>query len=151
MAFHRTRTPSESDLGEIERLTGLRLTDGYRQLYLARSGMKAEGFGPEVAVEFGDGLEDELNVQAFLTVDEFRERWQHVEYLRQFVKDFDLGPDFVQPEFLVPIADTYDGVIYIAVGGRHVDHVFFADNGDFGIARLATNVAAFERLIADGG
>jgi len=143
MVFELSRQPIETDLREIEEITGLALTDSYKRTYLAYSGLTAKGFGPKISVTYPNGPTVTETVQSFLTVDEIRNQWQYVDYLEQFADHFNLGSDFVEPRCLVPIADLYDGAVYVAVAGRHVDKVFVADNGDFGIAYLADKLDEF--------
>ncbi|MCP4194403.1 MAG: hypothetical protein GY768_27670 [Planctomycetaceae bacterium] len=147
MTLKQQRKPNEADLDEIEAVTGLALTESFKHIYMMHSGSKTEDFGPHIQVLYPDGTDSEENLQAFLTVHDIREQWPHVGYLEQFADHFDLDENFVEPEFLVPIASVYDGGIYMAVGGRHVDKFFLADNGDFGIACLASGVDDFLKLV----
>ena len=146
MKLERVREPQSQDLEEIESITGLKLSESYREIYLKYSGMKAQNWGPEISVKYMDESEGKENIQEFLTHEDIRKQWEFVGYLKEHAEHFELGSDFVEPEYLVPIANTYDSVLYISVFGEHKNKVYFADNGDFGILLIADNVQQFVEM-----
>lgn len=151
MTLQRTNAPSDLDLQEIQAITGVTLSYDYKRTYRSCSGLKADdGVGPEVQVTFPDGFKCPAHVRLFYSVEEIRTCWKYVGpvALNEEAERFDLNEEFVEPEYLVPIAGEYDGgAIYIAVGGRHAGKVFLMDNGDFGIGWVADNVDEFLRQI----
>lgn len=147
MPFEQQRKPHETDLDEIEAITGLPLTNSFKRVFMMYSGCRIEGFGPRIEVRYPNGAEAIENLQAFLTTAEIREQWQFIGYLQEFADHFELGTSFVESQYLIPIAEVYDGGIYMAVGGRHIDKLFLADNGDFGIACIANSADEFLKLV----
>lgn len=147
MTLERTYIPSDSDLDEIADLTGLALSDLYKRIYTDYAGSRFGSDSPAFTVTYPDGTEVNESLTAVLTVDDIKRQWPHVGYLADFAVHFDLHEDFVESQFLVPIAEVYDGGIYLAVGGQHIDKAFIADNGDFGIALLALCEDDLRRLI----
>lgn len=148
----RKSTPGITDIQEIEAITGLTLSDDYKRMYGSYSGLEAddgEGVGSPISVKY-EGFEKTAHVRLFYSVEEIRICWKYVgpDALKEEAERFDLNEEFVETEYLVPIAGEYDGgAIFIAVGGRHVGKMFLSDNGDFGIGCLANNVDEFLRKI----
>lgn len=147
MPLERTYSPSDSDLDEIADLTGLALSGLYKSIYTDYAGSRFSDDAPAFTVTYPDGTKVNESLNAVLTIDDIKRQWPHVGYLADFAVYFGLSDDFVEPKYLVPIAEVYDGGIYLAVGGRHVDKSFIADNGDFGIALLAVGEDDLRGLI----
>ncbi len=149
MVFERLRFPLESDIANIERVTGLKLSNEFKILYANYSGYVAAGMEAEIEFTFPNGNESFESIQTFVTVDDIREQWPHIGYVVDFCNHFGLDDTFIEPQYLIPVANTYDGVIYVATGGKHIDKVYFTDNGDFGIALLATSSNEFAEMISE--
>ena len=146
MPFTRPHIPTDSDLDAIEGVTHMLLSDSVRTAYMRLAGHHASGIGAAYAIQYPDGTASDDLLQRFLLEADIREQWLHIGYLSEFVAHFELGPDFVDPDVLLPFADCADGGIYLANSGRHAGKVYHADNGDFGIALIASRLTDFEAL-----
>lgn len=147
MPYTRSRLPTDSDLAAIEEFTNFSLSGSVRQAYTELAGYEASGIGLSFTVSFPNGTVSDDLLQRFLLVEEIRAQWPHIGYLREFVSLFGLGSGFIEPSVLLPFADCAEGCLYLANSGQHEGRVYYADNGDFGIAFLAESVMDLGHLL----
>jgi hypothetical protein len=141
-------TEIESEFAKIESITGLRLTESFRKIFLRLQGFAPRDPQRNIQLSYLDGFSTDDILLRFLTADDICGQWSHMSYLTDFAEHFQLGPEIVEPRYLMPFAETAAGCVYVAVGGRHVDSVYHSDNGDFGISRLSNRLDEFIRNLS---
>ena len=147
MSFTRPRLPSELDFETIERVTAMAMPNGIRDAYLRWAGLVASGIGAPFGISYSDGTESDDLLRRFLLADEISRQWPHIGYLAEFATHFDLDSSFVEPATLLPFADCADGCIYASLCGKHAGNFYHADNGDFGIAFLASGITGLANVL----
>ena len=147
MPYTRSRLPTELDFETIERTTAMVVPKDIRDAYLRMAGHIASGIGTPFGISYPDGTESDDLLQRFLLADEIVNQWPHIGYIVEFATHFDLDSDFVEPATLLPFADCADGCIYASICGKLAGKFYYADNGDFGIALLASGATALAELL----
>lgn len=137
---------NEPELDAIEATTQLELTGSFRRHLASLADYEPGTAESEISLAYPDGFVTTDVIVKFLNPGEICSQWEFISYLADFAREFELGPDLVETQYLIPFADTAAGGIYVSVGGRHVDSVYHSDNGDFGICRLAGSLDEFVQL-----
>lgn len=150
--FIKSHTATAADITELNAITGKDLPQWYIEHYMQLSGLKRAELKPHeiadnahmdfVAV-FEDGSSDSDHITDFMSVDQIKQVWPFIDYLEDDVEHFEISSSFVQWEYLFPLAGTGDGTIYVAIGGDHDRAIYEADNGDYGIGRVANDIDDF--------
>lgn len=144
-----------SDFDEIEKLTHLKLSEMYKKFYTKFTGakFKDEEFNLDVKYEYRNNkpYESYEFISSIANIEDVKRLWKYVgpSYLKETVEHFDQGKEFVEREFLIPFAESYDGVFYVAVGGKMAGAVYHVDNGDFGISRADKNLSEIDSALCD--
>lgn len=134
---------SNPDYPRLEAFTRLSLTSAFKFHHSRLAGRSFPVGKLNFELQYQDGYTLDDYIQRFLTVDDILAQWQYLSCLNEFAKHFTLCPEFVDPDRLIPLAETAAGCIYVAVGGFHIDSVYHCDNGDFGICRVADKLDTF--------
>ena len=141
--FTRNYKPTDSEIESLCDLWNDPLPASCLEAHRSLAGYATEGLGAPFPIEFHDGLESEDVITRFLTVGEIASQLPRIDYLKEFAVHFELDLDYVDPASLFPFADCLGGGVYLAVGSVHSNSVYYADNGDFGIARVCDSIDDF--------
>ena len=138
----------KTEILEIEKITGLKLPTYLIDFLLKYSGgeitssMNQYSFDYDVLV--GDKQFSQSNsIFKILTVVDIKTQWKFIESLYELNEHFELTNEYVEVEKLLPIIDVYGGALYIAISGQHDGKIFYGDNGDFGIIKIADSLNEF--------
>lgn len=142
--FTKERITGAADISELAMVVGKELPNWYTNHFVTLSGLQRaevasdEGFDFVATFESGGSSGD--HITDFLTVDQVKQQWPYIDYLEEYVENYELSESFVEWQYLVPLAGTGDGTLYVALGGKHNKAVYEADNGDNGIGRVADDI-----------
>lgn len=153
VTYSKGRAPLSSDIAEIETIIGKSLPDWYAKHYMTLSGLQRVNqdheFGDDwekyldIVATFEDGSSKGEHVTNFITVEQIKDTWRYIDYLEDYVEQFENTETFVQWQSLFPLGNLGDGVLYVAIGGQHDRKIYAADNGDYGIGLVADDIDQF--------
>lgn len=124
----------------------------YVEFLLKYNGASAWGkdrsWGMDYEFKTSSGFETGTSMEEFLELDkilEVKAEWE--EGLQLAYEENNLTEAVVEVDKLIPIAIDAAGVVLIAAGGKHKGVVYCCDRGDFGIVKLADNLAGFLKML----
>lgn len=150
--FTKGQKITQADISDLKQVTGKELPNWYIEHFMEVSGLKRsqlkdheieDNTHVDFTAVFEDGGSDGDHITDFMTVDQIKQVWPYINYLEDDIENFEISSSFVRWEHLFPLAGTGDGTIYVAIGGDHDRAVYEADNGDFGIGRVADDLDDF--------
>ncbi len=150
--FTKSRAATIEDIDELKAVTGKDLPGWYTEHFIRLSGLKRvelkdheidDNTHVDFTATFEDGGTDGDHIIDFLTVEQIKQVWPYIDYLEEDIERFEISSRFVQWQYLFPLAGTGDGTLYVAIGGNHDRAVYEADNGDYGIGRVASDIDDF--------
>ena len=150
--FSREHLATLADIDELKAFTEKDLPNWYVDHFMHLSGLKRveltnseidDNTHVDFTAVYEDGNSDGDHITNFMTAAQIKQVWPYIDYLEDDVEHFEISSKFVQWEHLFPLANSGDGTIYIAIGGDHNRAVYEADNGDYGIGRVAADIDDF--------
>ncbi|RYE14488.1 MAG: SMI1/KNR4 family protein [Rickettsiales bacterium] len=82
-------------------------------------------------------------IKKIVSYESLKNDLQYIGYLEEHVEYFSLSKDYVETQYLFPFAILAKAVVYVSIRGKHLNKVYYADNGDFGIIFLADSIELF--------
>ena len=136
---------TDRELSEVENLFGTGLPPEVRTFLKLQAGSKPTVNGDICCfdIKHSNGWKQSSFIERIVNFESILVQLDCREYLHEFVVCFGLTSDYVEADYLFPIAELPAGALLMAVSGRHAGKVYSADNGDFGILFHSQSLAAF--------
>ena len=133
---------SDEEIDELERLTGFTLPSEVKELFMSCAGSRPS-FGDKnclIDIVHSDGWKDTSYLLKIESPKAIIETWEYRDYLEDFQSHFELKDSYVEAKKLFPIIELANNHLYIAIGGIHDGKIYYVDNGDFGIIKIANSL-----------
>ena len=136
---------TETQLSAVEDLFGTALTPELRTFLKIHAGSKPTVNGGICCfdIRHSNGWKQGSFIERIVSFETILIQLDCRDYLNEFVVDFGLTSDYVETDYLFPVAELPNGAVLLAVSGKHAGKVYTADNGDFGILLHSESLAAF--------
>tara|TARA_Y100001949_G_C15970214_1_gene323475 strand:- start:1005 stop:1514 length:510 start_codon:yes stop_codon:yes gene_type:complete len=149
MNYNRKISPKIEDIQQIESLTSLHLDDEFQKFYMEYSGIILEDCEHYLNVLYQTEDAPDINMKEafsnFSSLDDIKRLWEFTgpKFIQDYIEHFEHPTTVVEPEVLLPFAESETGVFYISTKGNTKGKILHADNGDFGIGYVTENMQSF--------
>jgi hypothetical protein len=135
----------EKELQKLEEITTINLPKYLKDFLKKYSGqaLKINGIPCSVLIKHSDGYTQSTYIYQVETIENIINTWKYRDFLLQHQKHFELQDSYVQVENLFPIIELPNSEIYVAINGLHDKKIYYVDNGDFGIIKIADSLNKF--------
>ncbi len=130
---------------ELENLTGLIFTDELVSFFTKFAGGKPKIRGKDcfTKIVHQEGWKTSNRIVKIESFDSVRDTWKYNGYLKEFKKHFIIPDSVVEIEHRLPIMELMADSIRYVSGGLHSEKMYYVDNGDFGIVKIADSLDDF--------
>ncbi|KXX68302.1 SMI1/KNR4 family protein [Flammeovirga sp. SJP92] len=137
-----------SEIKELEKKINLTFPQEIEEFLFKYSESKIEvdGFDNIINIINEDGYEIGNGIEKVLSLNEIEKYCSDIEYLYEFQEHFELSNEYVDVKYLIPIIELFGGMLYVSSREKDRGAIFWVDNGDEGILKIADNL--FEVLLA---
>ena len=135
----------EYQLTEIEELLKKELPSNLKEFLLQEGGSTPSINNKDCCftITLFDGSTTSGYIENIVSYESLKNDLQYISYLEEYAEHFSLSTDYVETQYLFPFAAMPNAVVYLSIGGKHLNKVYYADNGDFGIIFLANSFETF--------
>lgn len=142
--FDDAKGMSKQDINEIENFTGFNLPQNIIELFTKNSGGRVKD-DMEYFLNWKtkENIELDTWIVGVETKTSILANWKHRNYLKDYLDWYNIVDSYVEIEYLFPIFELVDGAIYVSIGGKHNNKIFYADNGDNGIICVSSSIEKF--------